>query len=84
METKTPKNFFKNLISLIKGKVFVINVLPVLAGYFLSSHINHLPLAEHIASFFVTLIGSAFVIAGALMLNNWYEADLDKLMERTK
>ncbi|WP_257000204.1 heme o synthase [Neobacillus jeddahensis] len=56
----------------------------VLAGYFLSSHINHLPLAEHIVSFFVTLIGSAVVIAGALMLNNWYEADLDKLMERTK
>ncbi|MEH7118344.1 heme o synthase [Neobacillus vireti] len=84
MQTKTLKSFFKNLISLIKGKVFVINVLPVLAGYFLSSHINHLPLAEHIASFFVTLIGSAFVIAGALMLNNWYEADLDILMERTK
>ncbi|KQL41820.1 protoheme IX farnesyltransferase [Bacillus sp. FJAT-25509] len=84
IQTKSSKNFFKNLISLIKGKVFVINVLPVLAGYFLSSHINHIPLAAHIASFFVTLIGSAFVIAGALMLNNWYEADLDKQMERTK
>ncbi|WP_053362377.1 heme o synthase [Bacillus sp. FJAT-27251] len=84
IQTKTPKNFFKNLISLIKGKVFVINVLPVLAGYFLSSYINQVPLADHIVSFFITLIGSSFVIAGALMLNNWYEADLDKLMERTK
>jgi heme o synthase len=84
MQNNIPNNFIKNLISLIKGKVFVINVLPVVAGFFLSAHINHLPFAEHISSFFVTLIGSAFVIAGALMLNNWYEADLDKLMERTK
>ena len=82
--TEPRQHFLKNLILLIKGPVFFINVLPVLAGFFLAAFIHNVSISEYVSSFLITLAGSALVIAGALMLNNWYEADLDKLMKRTK
>lgn len=82
--TEPRQHFLKNLILLIKGPVFFINVLPVLAGFFLAVFIHNVSISEHVSSFLITLAGSALVIAGALMLNNWYEADLDKLMKRTE
>src|SRR5699024_1768155 len=39
---------------------------------------------EHIPLFLLTIMGSTIVISGALMLNNWYEADLDRKMDRTR
>src|SRR5690625_5243088 len=35
-------------------------------------------------TFFYMAIGGTLVIAGALILNNWYEVDLDTKMERTQ
>src|SRR5699024_2097175 len=35
-------------------------------------------------TFLYMTIGGTFVIAGALMLNNWYEIDLDRKMARTQ
>src|SRR5690625_1407101 len=35
-------------------------------------------------TFFYMAIGGTLVIAGALILNNWYEVDLDSKMERTQ
>src|SRR5699024_11816657 len=31
----------------------------------------------------LTVVGSTFLMAGALALNNWYEVDLDRVMKRT-
>src|SRR5699024_7291612 len=39
---------------------------------------------DHINIFLLTILGSTFTIAGALILNNWYEVDLDRKMLRTK
>src|SRR5690625_4445696 len=41
-------------------------------------------LSDHWGVFLLTIIGSTFVMAGALVLNNWYEVDLDREMTRTK
>lgn len=32
----------------------------------------------------LTLIGSSLIIAGSCAINNWYDRDIDHLMERTK
>lgn len=32
----------------------------------------------------MTIIGSTLLMAGALVLNNWYDADIDKVMARTQ
>ncbi|TXL65182.1 protoheme IX farnesyltransferase [Cerasibacillus terrae] len=86
-QTKTPSkiaSIFADLKALLKLVVLIINVMPVVTGYLLALHFSGESLTNHIASFIITIVGSFFVIAGALILNNWYEADLDKHMKRTK
>lgn len=73
-----------DLKSLLKGLVLIVNVLPVFTGILLALYFTNSSISDHLDVFFLTMIGSTLVIAGALTLNNWYEVDLDKVMERTK
>lgn len=70
--------------SLIKGIVLIANVLPVLTGFLLAIYFTNSSLIAHLDVFILTMIGSTLVMAGALILNNWYEVDLDREMIRTK
>lgn len=69
---------------LLKGKVLVANVLPVFTAYWLALYFNGEPFIDHWGLFLLTMAGSTLVISGALILNNWYEVDLDKKMVRTQ
>lgn len=69
---------------LTKGLVLYANVLPVLAGFLLAIAITGVPLVEHIDRLLITMLGSTFIVAGALIFNNWYEVDLDRHMKRTE
>ncbi|MHA6260821.1 heme o synthase [Sporosarcina sp. CAU 1771] len=73
-----------DLIYLFKGPVLISNVLPVLTGFWLALYFTGTSISENLVVFLLTIIGSTFVMAGALLLNNWYEVDLDKEMARTK
>lgn len=73
-----------DLKSLFKGLVLVLNVLPVVIGFWLAVYITGGTFSDHLNTFFLTVIGSIFLMAGALALNNWYEVDLDKAMKRTE
>jgi protoheme IX farnesyltransferase len=73
-----------DLTSLLKGFVLVANVLPVLTGFWLALHFTNASIFDYWNVFLLTMIGSTLVMAGALTLNNWYEVDLDRVMERTK
>ncbi|WP_246204017.1 heme o synthase [Pallidibacillus pasinlerensis] len=76
--------FFIDVKFLLKGKVLVANVLPVLTGFFLALYFSNQNFSNHWQLFLLTMIGSTLVISGALILNNWYEVDLDRKMERTE
>jgi len=76
--------FLIDLKYLVKGKVLIANVLPVFTCFWLALYFTGNKLTENWGLFFLTLIGSTLVIAGALMINNWYEVDLDKKMKRTQ
>ncbi|WP_017547946.1 heme o synthase [Salinicoccus carnicancri] len=82
--TKTISGFLINIKYLLKGKVLVANVLPVFTAYWLALYFSGESFTEHITLFLLTIMGSTIVISGALMLNNWYEADLDLKMDRTR
>ena len=69
---------------LLKGEVLVASVLPVLTGFFLALYFSNQNFSNHWQLFLLTMIGSTLVISGALILNNWYEVDLDRKMERTE
>ncbi len=76
--------FLTNIKYLLKGKVLVANVLPVFTAFWLALHFSGESFTGHLGTFLLTMIGSTLTIAGALMFNNWYEADLDRKMARTQ
>ncbi|WP_314728266.1 hypothetical protein [Bacillus sp. Marseille-Q3570] len=64
--------------SLLKGLVLVSNVLPVFTGFWLALYFTNASFAAHWEVFLLTIIGSTLVMAGALVLNNWYDADIEQ------
>jgi heme o synthase len=81
------RNFFaiiSDLRSLFKGFVLIANVLPILTGFWLALYYTDSSFVDYWGVFLMTMIGGTFIMAGALALNNWYEVDLDRVMERTK
>ena len=86
-ENNTPKKnttLISDLTSLVKLRVLIANVLPVFVGFWLALYFNELSLADHWGLLLLTMAGGTSIMAGALILNNWYDADIDKIMDRTK
>ncbi|MFC4024339.1 heme o synthase [Oceanobacillus longus] len=87
LKNNTPKQsstLISDVIALIKLRVLIANVLPVFVGFWLALYFNNRSFAEHWGLFLLTMAGGTFIMAGALILNNWYDADIDKVMDRTK
>ncbi|MBU8880332.1 heme o synthase [Bacillus sp. FJAT-29790] len=76
-------NLFADLRSLFKAPVLISNVLPVFAGFWLALHFTSGSFSDHWDVFWLMIIGSTLVMAGALILNNWYDVDIDTVMART-
>lgn len=83
-EKRSVASIVADLKSLVKFVVLMLNVLPVLTGFLLALYYSDELLIDHLGTFVLVLAGSTFVMAGALIINNWYEADLDKKMKRTE
>src|SRR5690625_3792247 len=77
-------NLLIDLKLLTKRVVLIANVLPVLTGFWLAIYFSDSPFIDHLSTLLITILGSTFTITGALILNNWYEVDLDREMLRTK
>lgn len=73
-----------DLKSLFKANVLIANVLPVFTGFWLALYFAGVPFADYINVFLLTMAGSTMLMAGALVINNWYDVDIDTVMERTK
>lgn len=77
-------SLWKDLRELLKGIVLIANVLPVFTGFWLAIYFTGDSFIKQWDLFLLTMIGSIFVMAGALIFNNWYEVDLDTKMSRTQ
>ncbi|TQS75091.1 protoheme IX farnesyltransferase [Ornithinibacillus gellani] len=84
MSKQSIMTFLADLKSILKLIVLILNVLPVLTGFLLAVHFTGGSLSAEFGNLMLTLIGSTLVMAGALLLNNWYEVDLDSKMLRTQ
>lgn len=73
-----------DLKSLFKATVLIANVLPVISGFWLALYFTENAFFDYWVVFLLTMIGSTLVMAGALVLNNWYDVDIDTIMQRTK
>ncbi|WP_045522411.1 heme o synthase [Neobacillus niacini] len=74
----------RDLKALFKAGVLLANVLPVFTGLWLALHFTGKSFVDYWEIALLTIIGSTMVMAGALILNNWYDVDIDTVMERTK
>ncbi|WP_079708649.1 heme o synthase [Paraliobacillus ryukyuensis] len=73
-----------DFLSLVKFKVLIANLLPILTGFVLALDFFHQSLMDYWLTSIFICVGAMLVIAGALVMNNWYDADIDSVMERTK
>ncbi|GAA0598395.1 protoheme IX farnesyltransferase [Virgibacillus siamensis] len=71
----------KELFKLI---VLISNVVPVFAGFWLAIYFTGSTLAAHLDALILTIAGSTLVMSGALILNNWFDVDIDRKMARTQ
>ncbi|WP_174615897.1 heme o synthase [Virgibacillus ihumii] len=71
----------KELFKLI---VLISNVVPVFAGFWLAVYFTGSSLEDNIGLLLATIVGSTLVMAGALILNNWFDVDIDRKMARTQ
>lgn len=78
------RSLIADLKALFKASVLIANVLPVFSGFWLALYFTDSSLNDHWVDFFLIMIGSTLVMAGALVLNNWYDVDIDSVMDRTK
>lgn len=78
------RTFLRDLKLLVKGLVLIANVLPIISGFWLALYYTNSSFSSYWEKFIIVAIGGTFVIAGALIINNWYEVDLDEAMDRTK
>jgi heme o synthase len=83
-EKKIESSLMVDLLLLLKAPVLIANVLPVFTGFWLAMYFSNGSLSEYWDLFLFTIIGSTLVMAGALVLNNWYDVDIDRVMARTK
>lgn len=81
---ETHSNIVSDLKALLKGIVLISNVLPVITGFWLALYFIDAPFIAYWDVFLLTITGSTALMAGALILNNWYDADIDAIMDRTK
>lgn len=84
MDKQSLKGFLVDVTSLVKGIVLVANVLPILSGFWLALYFTEASFLQFWDKFLFMTIGGTLLMAGALMLNNWYEVDLDQKMYRTQ
>ncbi|MCP3026245.1 heme o synthase [Halobacillus sp. A5] len=70
--------------SLIKVGIINSNLITTFTGFWLAVYYTGASFTDQWLTFLLTMLGTAFVIAGGCILNNWYDRDIDHLMSRTE
>ncbi|MBU7591978.1 heme o synthase [Metabacillus halosaccharovorans] len=75
---------WKDFLALIKVGIVNSNAITTFTGIWLALYFSDKGFLANIDVVLFTLIGSSLVIAGSCAINNYYDRDIDYLMERTK
>ncbi|GGA35140.1 heme o synthase [Paenibacillus physcomitrellae] len=70
---------WRDFVALTKPGIIRSNLIATFAGYWLGAH-WHIDIVKLI----ITMIGTALVMAGACVFNNYYDREMDTKMERTQ
>lgn len=75
---------WKDFLALIKVGIVNSNMITTFTGLWLALHFTGTSFLENLDLVFFALAGSVFIISGSCSYNNYYDRDIDHLMERTK
>ncbi|MED1469668.1 heme o synthase [Bacillus salipaludis] len=75
---------WKDFLALIKIGIVNSNLITAFTGLWLALHFTGQSFLHNLDIVFFTLAGSALIIAGSCVINNWFDRDIDHLMDRTK
>ena len=81
---QTISSVIADIKALFKAVVLIANILPVFVGFWLALHFTNASFMDNLNLLILTVIGSTILMAGALVLNNWYDVDIDTVMTRTQ
>lgn len=70
--------------ALVKTGIVNSNLITTFTGFWLALQFTNSSLLTEWSVFLLTMAGTALVIAGGTILNNWYDSDIDTVMARTK
>ncbi|MGI8314015.1 heme o synthase [Halobacillus mangrovi] len=82
--TVRESSLLADIKSLIKVGIINSNLITTFAGFWLALYFTGSSFIDHWLTFLLTMLGTAFVIAGGCIINNWYDRDIDPIMSRTK
>ncbi|QAS51134.1 heme o synthase [Halobacillus litoralis] len=69
--------------SLIKVGIINSNLITTFTGFWLAVYFTGTSFSNQWITFLLTMLGTAFVIAGGCIINNWFDRDIDPIMSRT-
>lgn len=75
---------WKDFLALIKIGIVNSNLITTFTGMWLAFQFTDKHFLQSLDIVFLTLIGTALILAGSCTLNNYIDRDIDPLMERTK
>ena len=75
---------WKDFLALIKVGIVNSNMITTFTGLWLALHFTGMSFLGNLDLVFFALAGSVFIMAGSCSFNNYYDRDIDHLMERTK
>ncbi|WP_431307248.1 heme o synthase [Ferdinandcohnia quinoae] len=75
---------WKDFLALIKIGIVNSNLITTFTGLWLALYFSGMSFTQEIDIVLYTIIGSSLVIAGSCAINNYYDRDIDHVMERTK
>ncbi|NIK10657.1 heme o synthase [Alkalibacillus almallahensis] len=78
------KSLWADFLALIKIGIINSNLITTFAGFWLALHFTNQNPLEHWGTFLLVMLGTALVIAGGCVINNYYDRDIDIDMGRTK
>ncbi len=75
---------WQDFLALIKVGIVNSNMITTFTGLWLALHFTGMSFLHNLDLVFFALAGSVFIIAGSCSFNNYYDRNIDHLMERTK
>ncbi|BBU39952.1 protoheme IX farnesyltransferase 2 [Aeribacillus pallidus] len=83
-EIEVATSAWKDFLSLIKIGIVNSNLITTFTGIWLALYFSGKSFLENIDIVVFTLLGTAAIIAGSCAINNFYDRDIDHVMERTR